>query len=81
MFRNFSTIAGPLNLLTSKKAGWRGGPLPPDAKRSFYELQKALMSNPIVAYPRTDRQFHLIVDAATGGARNFWRFRGNSRAT
>ncbi len=66
--RNFSTKAGPLNFLTSKKAGWRGGPLPPDAKKSFDELQKALISNPVVAYPRTDRPFHLIVDAATGGA-------------
>ncbi len=65
--KNFSTIAGPLNFLTSKKAGWRGGPLPPDAKRSFVHLQKALISDPIVAYPRQDRPFHLIVDAATGG--------------
>jgi len=66
--RNFSTIAGPLNLLTSKKAGWRGGPLPPDAKRSFTMLQQALTKEPVVAYPKKDREFHLIVDAATGGA-------------
>jgi predicted aspartyl protease len=68
--RNFSTLAGPLNFLTSKKAGWRGGPLPPDAKASFHSLKGALISEPVVAYPRSDRQFHLYVDAATGGANN-----------
>ena len=65
--RNFSMIAGPLNFLTSKKAGWRGGPLPLDAKTSFDKLKKALISEPVVAYPRADRQYHLYVDAATGG--------------
>jgi hypothetical protein len=66
--RNFSMLAGPLNFLTSKKAGWRGGPLPPDAKKSFEDLKSALINEPVVAYPRSDRQFHLYVDAATGGA-------------
>ena len=66
--KNFSTLAGPLNFLTSKKAGWRGGPLPPDAKESFNKLKQCLTSEPVVAYPRKDRQFHLYVDAATGGA-------------
>ena len=65
--KNFSTLAGPLNFLTSKKAGWRGGPLPPDAKDSFNKLKQCLTSEPVVAYPRKDRQFHLYVDAATGG--------------
>jgi hypothetical protein len=60
-------IAGPLNFLTNKKAGWRGGSLPPDAKASFDKLKKALISEPVVAYPRADRQFHLYVDAATRG--------------
>jgi hypothetical protein len=68
--RNFSTIAGPLNFLTSKKAGWRGGPLPPDAKNSFQLLKEALTKEPVVAYPKSDRKFHLYVDAATGGANN-----------
>ncbi len=66
--RNFSMLAGPLNFLTSKKAGWRGGPLPPDAKKSFEDLKLALINEPVVAYPRSDRQFHLYMDAATGGA-------------
>jgi len=65
--RNFSTIAGPLNTLTSKNSGWKGGPLPPDAKLAFHQLKDALCSNPVMAYPRMDRPFHLIVDAATGG--------------
>ncbi len=61
-------LAGPLNFLTSKKAGWRGGPLPPDAKKSFEDLKQALINEPVVAYPQSDRQFHLYVDTATGGA-------------
>ena len=65
--KNFSTIASPLNRLTSKKTGWLGGKLPPDALEAFHTLKKALISNPVVAYPRPDRQFSLIVDAATGG--------------
>ncbi|NBR25185.1 MAG: hypothetical protein EBU08_15700, partial [Micrococcales bacterium] len=68
--RNFSAIQAPLSFLTSKKAGWRGGPLPPDAKASFNKLKEALISEPVVAYPRQDRQFHLYVDAATGGTNN-----------
>ena len=65
--QNFSSIAAPLNRLTSKKSGWSGGRLPPDALAAFYSLQKALISNPVVAYPRPDKPFSLIVDAATGG--------------
>jgi len=65
--KNFSSIAAPLNLLTSKKTGWKGGTLPPDAKSAFLQLQSALVSEPVMAYPRQDRPFHLIVDAATGG--------------
>jgi hypothetical protein len=66
--RNFSQIASPLNWLTSKKVGWAGGKLPPDAMELFKKLQQALISNPVIAYPRPNQPFSLIVDAATGGA-------------
>ena len=66
--KNFSMIAAPLNRLTSKKTGWLGGALPADAKQAFQQLKTALVSQPVVAYPRNDRPFSLIVDAATGGA-------------
>jgi len=66
--RNFAQISSPLNRLTSKKTGWAGGPLPPDAKAAFHTLKAALCSNPVVAYPKITKPFILIVDAATGGA-------------
>ena len=64
--RNFSLIASPLNILTRKDTLWRGGPLPPPALQSFKELQTALCSEPVVNYPRKDRPYALIVDAASG---------------
>ena len=65
--RNFSQVSGPLNRLTRKDTHWKGGPLPPDALQAYQELKQALVSEPIVAYPRQNRPYSLIVDAATGG--------------
>ncbi len=40
--------------------------MPPDAQKAFIELKTALTSSPIIAFPRSDRQYALITDAATG---------------
>jgi transposase InsO family protein len=64
--RNFSFIATPLNQLTRKDCAWRGGQLNEEALKAFNELKSALCSEPVVAYPRKDRPYSLIVDAATG---------------
>ncbi|MGL6006554.1 RNase H-like domain-containing protein, partial [Aeromonas sobria] len=40
--------------------------MPKPALVAFKELQTALVSEPIVAYPRKDRPYALIVDASTG---------------
>ena len=64
--RNFSMVASPLTQLTRKDTLWRGGQLPPDALKAFSELKQILCSEPLVAYPRPDRPFALIVDAAAG---------------
>jgi hypothetical protein len=40
--------------------------LPPDALQAFNELKTALASEPVVAYPRSDRPYALIVGSATG---------------
>ena len=64
--RNFSAIANPLNQLTRKESVWRGGILNDKALKAFNELKTALCSEPVVAYPRKDRPYSLIVDAATG---------------
>ena len=68
--RNFSVISSPLNVLTRKDTRWRGGPLPPPALKAFNELRSALCSEPVVNYPRKDRPYALIVDAATGNDKN-----------
>jgi RNase H-like domain found in reverse transcriptase len=42
--------------------------LPPDALHAFKVLQQQLTSDPVMAFPRSDRQHALITDAATGTA-------------
>ena len=64
--RNFSLIASPLTKLTRKDLAWKGGPLPEDATKAFNELKLALISEPCIAFPRSDRKFTLIVDSAIG---------------
>jgi hypothetical protein len=36
--------------------------------KAFINLRKQLISEPVMAFPRTDRQYALITDAATGTA-------------
>ena len=66
--KNFATISHPLTKLTRKDSTFKGGTLPPDAMRAFLQLKLALTSDPVVAYPRNDRHYALIVDASTGTA-------------
>ena len=66
--KNFATISAPLTRLTRKDSGYKGGVLPPEAMRAFLTLKLALTSDPVVAYPRSDRHYALIVDASTGTA-------------
>jgi Reverse transcriptase (RNA-dependent DNA polymerase) len=66
--KNFAIIAAPLFKLTRKDSGYKGGPLPKEAMAAFSALQNALTSEPIMAFPRADRQYALITDAATGTA-------------
>ena len=56
-------IASPLTQLTRKYTLW---PLPPHAYKVFSELKQILCSEPLVAYPRPDWPFALIVDTAAG---------------
>ena len=44
----------------------QNGILPPAALNAFQALKTALCSQPIVAYPRKDRPYALLVDAAVG---------------
>jgi transposase InsO family protein len=65
--RNFAQTGAPLHKLTSKETKWRGGELPEECMKAYNELKAALCSEPIVAYPRKNRPYSLIVDASTGG--------------
>jgi hypothetical protein len=64
--RNFAQVSAPLTALTKKECSWKKGALPPEALKAFRELQSYLCSEPVVAYPRRDRPYALITDAALG---------------
>jgi RNase H-like domain found in reverse transcriptase len=66
--KNFALIATPLFRLTHKDSGYKSEPLPDKAFKAFYILQKQLTSEPVMAFPKADRQYALITDAATGMA-------------
>ncbi len=64
--QNFAQITSPLTNLTKKDSGWKRGNLPEHALRAFRHLQSLLCSQPVLAYPRSDRQYALITDASFG---------------
>jgi hypothetical protein len=64
--KDFALIATPLFRLTYKDSGYKSGPLPEKALKAFYILQKQLTSELVMAFPKADRQYALITDAATG---------------
>ncbi len=64
--QNFAQITSPLTQLTKKDSSWKRGPLPEAALRAFRHLQSLLCSEPVLAYPRSDRQYALITDASFG---------------
>jgi hypothetical protein len=68
--KNFALMSSPLTLLTRKDSKWKNGPLPPDAYKAYRELQSVLCSEPIVAYPRSNRTYALITDASCGDDKN-----------
>jgi hypothetical protein len=64
----FALIAAPLFKLKKKDSGYKSGPLPEKALKAFYILQKQLTSELVMAFPKLDRQYARITDAATGTA-------------
>ncbi len=55
--KDFAIIAAPLFQVTRKDSGYKSGPLPPAALQSFKILQQQLTSDPVMAFPRMDRQY------------------------
>jgi putative transposase len=68
--RNFAQVSAPLTALTQKDCKWKNGDLPDAALKAFRELQSILCSEPVVSYPRKDRPYALITDAALGDSAN-----------
>jgi len=66
--KDFALIPAPLFKLTRKDSGYKFGPLAEKTLQAFYALQKQLTSEPVMAFPKANRQYALITDAATGTA-------------
>ena len=64
--KDFAFMSSPLTELTRKECSWKAGPLPAPALKAFHQLQQALISEPVVAYPRKGLQYALTTDACTG---------------
>ena len=66
VIKDFWKHKGLLTALTRKGSTWKGGPLPQKALEAFHHIKKALLSDPVVRFPKFDQPFILTVDAATG---------------
>jgi hypothetical protein len=64
-YYNFALIAAPLFKLTRKDSGYKLGPLPEATKLAFLTLQKLLILEPVMAFPKSNHQYGQIMDAAT----------------
>ncbi|GBN90960.1 Retrovirus-related Pol polyprotein from transposon 297, partial [Araneus ventricosus] len=62
--RNFCAIARPLHKLTEARSSFNWTE---ECKKSFNSLKQALITSPILTYPRTDKEFILDTDASNEG--------------
>ncbi|GBN98665.1 Retrovirus-related Pol polyprotein from transposon 297 [Araneus ventricosus] len=62
--RNFSAIARPLHKLTEARSSFNWTE---ECEKSFNSLKQALITSPILTYPRTDKEFILDTDASNEG--------------
>ena len=62
--KGFATIAAPLYRLTQKGVDFEWAP---DCEAAFNELKDALMTAPVLAYPRSEGEFILDTDASDVG--------------
>jgi transposase InsO family protein len=63
----FSTIAGPLNKLTSNKKGGPPFKWTPEADAAFHKLKECLVSAPVLSCPDYDKPFEVHTDASNYG--------------
>ncbi|GBN70184.1 Retrovirus-related Pol polyprotein from transposon 297 [Araneus ventricosus] len=62
--RNFSAIARPLHKLTEARSNFNWTE---ECEKSFNILKQALITSPVLTYPRTDKEFILDTDASNEG--------------
>ncbi|GBM38694.1 Retrovirus-related Pol polyprotein from transposon 297, partial [Araneus ventricosus] len=62
--RNFSAIARPLHKLTEARSNFNWTE---ECEKSFNNLKRALITSPVLTYPRTDKEFILDTDASNEG--------------
>ena len=62
--KNFSTISAELNKLVRKNSGYKAGPLPAPAVRSFQALKHALISKPCLQPVDFNRRLIVTTDAS-----------------
>ncbi|GBM51458.1 Retrovirus-related Pol polyprotein from transposon 297 [Araneus ventricosus] len=62
--RNFSAIARPLHKLTDSRPNFNWTE---ECEKSFNSLKQALITSPVLTYPRTDKEFILDTDASNEG--------------
>lgn len=62
--QNFSDIVMPLSRLTAKKVNFQWGE---KCEQSFQTLKRMLITSPILAFPDSDEEFILEVDASAYG--------------
>ena len=66
--QDFAKLCAPLNKATRKDSEYKSGPITGDILEAYVKLKEILCSEPVMAYPRGDRTYALIVDASTGTA-------------
>lgn len=64
---NFSTIAGPLNALTSTKKGTPSFKWTSEANNAFQKLKQCLISAPVLTCPDFSKPFEVHTDASNFG--------------
>ncbi|GBN10046.1 Transposon Ty3-I Gag-Pol polyprotein [Araneus ventricosus] len=62
--RNFSAIARPLHKLTEARSNYNWTE---ECEKSFNSLKQAMITSPVLSYPRTDKEFILDTDASSEG--------------
>ena len=66
--QDFAKLCAPLNKATRKDSTYKSGPITGEILEAYLKLKGILCSEPVMAYPRGDRTYALIVDASTGTA-------------